>query len=123
MHMEKRRFTYKETLVLAALIALTAVLYIALQPRGAGSTAVIEQNGAEVARVSLSALAEPEEFEVNGAVIACSRDGARFVSSPCPDRICVDAGLLTRAGEAAVCLPQRVSVRLVGQDGLDGMTG
>lgn len=121
--MEKRRFTYKEALVLTALIALTAVLYIVLQPRGAGSTAVIEQNGAEVARVALSALSESEEFEVNGAVITCSRDGARFVSSPCPDHICVNAGLLTRAGEAAVCLPQRVSVRLVGQDGLDGITG
>lgn len=121
--MEKRKFTMREALWLLALLILAAGIYLwsLLQP--AGSTAVIEQNGAELYRVALSSLAEPEQLEVNGTVIELSRAGVRFVSSPCPDQVCVETGLLTRAGETAVCLPQRVSVRIAGGAGADSVTG
>jgi len=33
---------------------------------------------------------------------------ARVVSSPCPDKICVRMGWLSRVGEYAACLPNRV---------------
>lgn len=121
--MEKRKFTFKEALWILALLVLAAGIYLwsLLQP--AGNTAVIEQNGAELYRVALSSLNEPEQLEINGVVIEISRAGARFVTSPCPDQLCVHAGLLTRAGESAVCLPQRVSLRLTGDAGTDGITG
>lgn len=121
--MEKRSFTIREAVWLLALLILAAGLYLwsLLQP--AGSVAVIEQDGKELYRVALSSLAEPEQMEVNGTVIELSRAGARFVSSPCPDHVCVKAGLLTRAGETAVCLPQRVSVRITGGTGADSVTG
>ena len=63
-------------------------------------------------------------LEVNGAVIELDKDGAHFVSSPCPDKICVNKGIIKRAGESAVCLPQRVSVRIEGGDSeIDSVTG
>ena len=81
--MEKRKFTMREALWLLALLILAAGIYLwsLLQP--AGSTAVIEQNGAELYRVALSSLAEPEQLEVNGTVIELSRAGARV---PAPIR-------------------------------------
>ena len=61
---------------------------------------------------------------MNGAVIELDKDGAHFVSSPCPDRICVNKGIIKRAGDSAVCLPQRVSVRIEGGDSeIDSVTG
>ena len=38
----------------------------------------------------------------------------RFSASSCPDQVCVHTGTLTRAGQTAVCLPNRVIVRLSG---------
>ncbi|MBS5149549.1 MAG: NusG domain II-containing protein [Butyricicoccus pullicaecorum] len=40
----------------------------------------------------------------------------RFAQSSCPDQVCVRAGALTRAGQMAVCLPTRVTVRILGAD-------
>ncbi|MGN0479339.1 MAG: NusG domain II-containing protein [Hominenteromicrobium sp.] len=121
--MEKRKFTAREALLLLILLLLAAALYLWNLMQPAGSTAIIEQNGTELCRVTLSGLSEPERVEANGTVIELSREGARFVSSPCPDQVCVEAGLLTRAGESAVCLPQRVSIRITGGTGADSVTG
>lgn len=40
----------------------------------------------------------------------------RFAQSNCPDQVCVRTGVLTRAGQMAVCLPTRVTVRILGAD-------
>ena len=67
-----------------------------------------------------------EEASNDGTVIEVGPAGAAFVSSPCPDQVCVEAGLCDRVGETAVCLPQRVSIRIVGDGGdgaVDAMTG
>jgi len=40
----------------------------------------------------------------------------RFESSPCRNQYCVHQGWLTHAGQAAVCLPNQVSVELLGNE-------
>ena len=86
--------------------------------------AVIVRQKPLARRVVLADLKEPLTLEVNGAVIELDKDGAHFVSSPCPDKICVNRGIIKRAGESAVCLPQRVSVRIEGGDSeIDSVTG
>jgi len=40
---------------------------------------------------------------------------ARMAAADCPDQVCVRTGTLTRAGQAAVCLPHKVVLRLTGQ--------
>ena len=37
-----------------------------------------------------------------------------MTASTCPDQECVQTGQLTRAGESAICLPARVTLRLEG---------
>ena len=46
--------------------------------------------------------------------VELSPEGARVASSTCPDQVCVHTGLLTRAGESAICLPARATLRLEG---------
>ena len=125
--MEKRRITRREILCLHILLALAAALYL----HGANFndsvfsrfTAVIEQDGKTLHRIAFASLSETETLSVGDTVIEVGPEGARFVTSPCPDQVCVRAGLCSRAGDTAVCLPQRVSIRITGDGGADALTG
>ena len=44
------------------------------------------------------------------------RDGrARFLGSPCHGKLCIQAGWLEHAGETIACLPNRVTIHLLGR--------
>jgi hypothetical protein len=49
------------------------------------------------------------------SVIEVSDGRARFLSSPCRGQVCVRSGWLQAAGEIAACLPNRISMSLIGQ--------
>ncbi|MEA2094222.1 MAG: NusG domain II-containing protein [Pseudomonadota bacterium] len=38
----------------------------------------------------------------------------RFLSSPCAGKVCIHSGWLSAAGELAACLPNRISIQLLG---------
>jgi hypothetical protein len=40
---------------------------------------------------------------------------ARFLDSPCHGKLCVQAGWLEHAGETVACLPNRVTIQLLGR--------
>jgi len=40
----------------------------------------------------------------------------RVIDSPCPDKICIAAGAISRTGQFIACLPNRVSIALEGRD-------
>ncbi len=110
------------------LLALGAAAVWLLWPRADACTAVVEQDGVELARVDLSSLAEEKVLNLGGPYRVRLRAGPGFIeflSSDCPDQVCVRTGRLTRAGETAVCLPARISVRLEGGagGGTDAVTG
>ena len=39
---------------------------------------------------------------------------ARFLKSPCARKVCVHSGWLREAGQLAACLPNRISIQLLG---------
>jgi hypothetical protein len=49
---------------------------------------------------------------------------ARIVDSPCPDKLCVHMGNLSKPGQWAACMPNRVFVRIggVAANEVDGAT-
>ena len=49
------------------------------------------------------------------SIITISHGRARFVSSPCRGQVCVQAGWLQTTGDLAACLPNRISLALLGQ--------
>ena len=124
---ERQVFTRRELPVLAllALGALFLLLWLGAAP--SGRTAVLEVEGMETARRELAALDRPETLTVTGAngielTVEFSREGARVLSASCPDRTCQRTGLLTKAGECAVCLPGRVVLKLEGGGEADAQT-
>ena len=48
--------------------------------------------------------------------IEISDGTARIVASPCQQKICINRGWLSHAGETVACLPNRISVTLLGDD-------
>ena len=127
--MERKWFRPADLILLAAAAAVCFALL--LWQHGADDTdctAVIEQDGQELRRISLSALTQEERIELGGEyhVVLLAEPGAiSFLSSDCPDQICVHTGKLTKPGQAAVCLPARISARLEGksESGADATTG
>ena len=125
---ERTRLARKgDFILIGAALALAAFFFLLFSLRGGqGCVAVIEQDGAQARRIVLSGLTEPVRIETGGeypAVLVVDRDGAWFETAACPDQVCVRTGKITRAGQTAVCLPARLSVRLTGDGGVDGMTG
>lgn len=125
----RKLLTRRGALALLGLALVCAGGLWALSWSPAGRTAVIERDGQVVERVALASLTGPEEQTVQGAsglalTVVLSPDGAWVAESTCPDQVCVRTGRLTRAGEAAVCLPARVILRLEGGEaGADAITG
>ena len=126
--MEQRRFfTRRDLPFFAGLLALGGLCAVLLALSPAGTTAVVEVDGQVVLTRELSQLAGTEEVAVTGAggialTVELSPQGAAITSAGCPDQVCVRTGMLTRTGEAALCLPARVSLRLTGDCGVDGAT-
>ena len=118
--MEEKRFLSPLGLVLCGLLVLAAgVLYLGLSLAPQGTRAIVEKSGEVVLERDLSQLTEPETFTLEGeqniqVTVEFSPQGAAVVASTCPDQVCVRTGTLTKAGETAVCLPARVTLRLEG---------
>lgn len=112
-------------IILLFLIAALGVWYLfTLFP--AGSQVTVEQNGTVVYQQMLGEIQEPIRLEVTGesghpVYIELDQTGAAIVESSCSDQTCVHTGKITRAGEAAICLPERVSVTIKG-DAVDAVT-
>lgn len=65
-------------------------------------------------------LNQQREVHVHGklgdAVISIAQGNVRFAKSPCQTQYCVHQGWLSRAGQAAVCLPNQISLELLGEN-------
>lgn len=113
-----RRPFFRAWDLIPVLLALCGAVVLLL-PRGGGAAVEVRQEGEIVAVLPLD---RDAEF-VCGGVTVTVRDGAAFVSeADCPDKLCVAAGRLTKAGDAAVCLPNRVTLTVTGAPAHDGVT-
>jgi len=68
--------------------------------------------------VNLNDISNPVNFEVNDKYsnyIVAEKGRIRFSSSTCPGEVCVHKGWISRAGQTAVCLPNGVIIKIIGQ--------
>ncbi|MFV1921088.1 MAG: NusG domain II-containing protein [Methylotenera sp.] len=65
-------------------------------------------------------LNQTKELHVHGPLgeshIRIAQGKVRFKQSPCSNQYCVHQGWLKRAGQVAVCLPNQVSIQLIGEN-------
>lgn len=105
-----------DLILIALLLLLSALSVVALLIfRADGRSVRVEADGKTVAVYSLSA---DGEYPLNGGTnVLVIENGEAFIKeADCPDKTCVRTGRLKHVGESAVCLPNRVSVTVIGED-------
>ena len=72
--------------------------------------------GETVERIDLKAVTSPYDLTLeNGVRLHVEPGGISFCYSDCRGQDCVRCGVLTRAGQAAACVPNRTLVLLTGK--------
>ncbi len=70
--------------------------------------------------VMTAVLGEEREFIIPGKphVIFCTyKDGSvAIISSDCPDKLCVKTGRISRKGQTAVCLPNKIVLKVTSDE-------
>lgn len=110
-HMKTQKSSNKRWIAVFAALIVVCTLSIILIKNIGGRTAVIYQDGREIARVDLSRVTESYTIPLGGNVILVEPGGIRMQSADCPDQICVHQGVLHDAGRI-VCLPNRVLIEM-----------
>ena len=99
-------------LVCLALVLLTFQQFWARQP--ASQIKIRQAN--EI--VGIFDLNQNRELHIKGAIgeshISIQNGQVRFKQSPCINQYCVHQGWLNRTGQVAICLPNQISLQLIG---------
>lgn len=110
--------TLADVFVLLGAVILIGALYAALWPSESAPLEVEIWSRGE--RIETLPLAEDRELDIHGALgvshIEIKQAQVRFVSSPCSNKVCIHGGWLKQSGETLACLPNQVSVRILGRD-------
>lgn len=114
-------FKRGDFVVLGVILALSAALGIFFSVKDCKSSAspgsmsvVISIDGQEQAVLPLDR--DTVYTTPGGGNIIEIKDGAvRMTDAGCPDKLCKKQGSISKAGEAIICLPNRVSVTLRGE--------
>jgi len=123
--MSKRRLFGKYDLfILGALIILPVIIIIGYSSGylngKKGAVCEIKINGKIAHIINLSEQEHEFELPENPHIKFKIKDNAvAFISSDCPDKICVNTGWLRYAGQSAACMPNRVSIHISGNNGVD----
>lgn len=127
---DRRRPVWGDGLVALLVAAAAVVLLFLFRPEGGNFlTATVVLEGETIARYDLSALAGPEDLEVEGAAypitIQAEPGRIRILESGCPGQDCVHTGWASQAGQQIICLPNRLVISLSGgaSDDIDAITG
>jgi hypothetical protein len=102
----------------AIVLSLAAVAVFSIGAYGGGDAGqvVVEASGARFRFPISTDRVERFAGPRGDTIVAISGGTARVLDSPCPDKICVAAGSISRTGQFIACLPNRVSITLEGHD-------
>ena len=113
--MKASKLLLGDYLVIALGLLLVVYLFKTLWHSEHAAKLQIRQGNQIVATLSLN---QDRLIDVTGPLgvskIEIKQGKVRFLSSPCANQYCVHQGWLHHAGQAAICLPNRVSLELLG---------
>lgn len=111
--------TRGDALAIAVAAAVVGILFARYwQAPVAATQCELRVAGAVVGRYALD---QDQDIRIEGrmgtSVLRIENGRVRFLSSPCRNQVCVRSGWLSHGGDAAACLPNRVSLSLEGHGG------
>ncbi len=113
----RSKLKWGDFIIIGAVLVLAAAVagVLALGASGDRLYAEVWQDNTLVERVELTDSTD-RTIDLDGHnVIVLSGRTAAMQSADCRDQVCVRTGTLTRAGQVAVCLPNRVVLRITGE--------
>lgn len=115
----------RDILLLAVLLIMGAFFYVLICFKGDGAAVEVLVDGKVIAGYSLSEKGTYEIEGTNGSNILIIENGSAYMfDADCPDKLCVHMGKISKAGEAIICLPNKIVVRVAmnttfSENGLD----
>lgn len=119
--MNRKAFSAPSVIICVILLALSVAAIVLMRSLGADAKNVgIYKDGKIIASLPLN---EDTEYEIAGADITVKiENGAAFIQeSSCKCKTCQNFGKLSRAGQTAVCLPNKVHIEILGDSGVDAV--
>lgn len=105
-------------ILIAALLLLSLIGFgaLTLRSNSHNKILIIKQDNAVIKRIALKGIASETKLVLpvkDGSLeLHYDRNGAWVVSSPCPDKICLHQGKITKTGETIACVPEQVLLTL-----------
>lgn len=114
-----RKFNHKpligDWLVLIASLIAVIVMFQQFWSFAPASKLKIRQGDKIIGTYDLN---QKRELHIKGpigeSIISIEQGKVRFKQSPCPNQYCVHQGWLNHAGQVAICLPNQISLQLIG---------
>lgn len=111
--------------IIATLLTLALIIYLLFAGSLFGEQpemVAIFVDGREYATYSLAAITGIKKVEINTEfghnTIEITSDDARITEASCPDKTDIQSGRITKPGQMLVCIPNRVTVRILGKNRL-----
>lgn len=109
-------FKSKDIIIIGIIIIFAVMLYFGIRPfakNGQRAEILLEGKVIKTLDLSKDAVYSPEDMDV---MFEVKNGKARFVSSDCPDKICVNTGFIDKKGQTAVCLPNKLVLKITDGD-------
>ena len=107
----------RDIIFIGSILVVSVILFLIFTlSKKPGDYVVVKINGVEVATYSLS---KNNDYELNGGTnILRIQDGkAWLIDANCPDHVCVKQGKISKDGQTITCLPNKLTITVVGEEG------
>ncbi len=111
-------------LLLILLLASVAMLYQFFPTESSGHTARIIHKGQVLLELNLN---KDQRVTLKGdrgpVVVQVKNRAIRIIESECQSQFCIKSGAISRVNQIIVCVPNRIVIKILGNPGLDVITG
>ena len=110
----KRRIA--DIIVISFFLLISLLLFLFIRGGKEGSEVRVMVEGKEIGVYSLS---RDGEYSLNGGTnTIVVKDGKAYMAdADCPDKLCVRQGKVSRNGETITCLPNKLTVTVIDEEG------
>ncbi|MBQ0071003.1 MAG: NusG domain II-containing protein [Spirochaetales bacterium] len=112
----KKNVWIRDLSLILVLLLIGLGLLLFMRSRGEeGGYASLKVNGVEISRHSLFL---EGTFPLNGGtnILEVKGNRVRLIDADCPDKLCVRQGWIQYTGQCITCLPNKLTVTIVGGD-------
>ncbi len=115
--MKQKIITLPALIICIALAVFSAAVWAFMQSGSDGADGVnIYKDGKLVSTLDIN---KDTEYKIDGLTIKVENAAAYISQSDCKCKTCIGFGRLSKAGQTAVCLPNKVAIELFGASDID----